>query len=157
MTNEDGSPIEMVKVPEETVASVAEATSDMILEFRDGLSAKINARAGEKQFSLPTGGLDSLFELLLNLFDGCSGILSPAGVASSVASPTIFLKWRLRKRVKAGIFKGRDRDYDSQGGQDMADSVLEQTAEMGEAKCAKLVTQMRSGPNTYPFDDVYTA
>lgn len=124
-------------------------------EFKQLLTDNLNARAGEKKFVLPGGFEDKLFEMLLNLFDGCLGGLAPAGVAQQISVPSKVLKFRLRKQVKRAVFKGNDKAYDSQGGEDMADATLESTAAMGQEKCLAFVTEMREGDNWFPNQDLF--
>ncbi len=121
-------------------------------EFKTNLTTNLTKKSDGKQLILFDGLIDKLLELLMGLFDQCLGQLSPGQVAARVSSPSGITKIRFRSRVRKNIYDSSS-DYRRQGGQNVADSVLETTQEMGLAKCAELVAELTEGDEFFPHDE----
>lgn len=122
-------------------------------EFKSTLSTTLNAKAGDKQLILFDGLMDKLLEMLMGLFDQCIGSLTPGEVAERVSNPSEATRIRFRTRVRKEVYNG-SKEYRAQGGQNVADSVLEATAALGNVKCEALVKEMTEGPNWFPNSDL---
>ena len=122
-------------------------------EFELALTSNLSAKADGKQLILWDGLVDKLLELLMGLFDQCIGQLTSGQVAERVSQASKMDKVRFRTRVRKNIYKDSD-DYRKQGGQNVADSVFETTAAMGQVKCEALVKEMTEGNNWWPNEDL---
>ena len=122
-------------------------------EFKGNLAAILNKKAGDKQLTISDDLLNKLEEMLVGLFDQCIGQLSPAQVAERVSLPSPATRIRFRTRVRKEVYKDSN-DYRDQGGQNVADSVLETTQAMGKEKCEALVKEMTEGENWFPNSDL---
>ena len=121
-------------------------------EFKAALTTTPNSKAAEKKLALFDGLMDQLLELLMGLFDQCLGQLSPGEVAQRVSKASTLDKIRFRSRVRKNVYKSSN-DYRANGGQHVADSVLETTAAMGQDKCTALVKELTEGENFWPNDE----
>lgn len=122
-------------------------------EFKTVLGQTLDAKQTDKKLAIFDGMMDKLLDLLMGLFDQCMGQLSPSQVAERVSNPSTFDKIRFRSRVRKHVYASSD-DYKHNGGQHVADSVLETTQSLGKEKCHILIEELTTGDNFWPNDDL---
>lgn len=123
-------------------------------EFEALLTQKLNAKQSGRQLILWDMLAEKMFDLLLRVFEGCLGQLSPVEMAARMVQPSRMHRNKFRTLVKKSIYDQNDHDFKAEGGAATADTVWEVTAELGAEKCAAVIADAKKDLDEWPNSDL---
>lgn len=138
--------------PTASTAPAADHES-VVDEFKDALASNLAAKHkdGKDRF-LDGAFIEILLELLLGLFEGClNQDVSEEKIAKRLAHPKTLDRIRLRSRVRRRVF-GSSKNYREGRGKEVADTMLETSAQGGYDKALALIREVKADP--FPDDDI---